>query len=219
MLFFSIVITLSLYSLTSLDLLLNMENLKFSIFQDHMETSTLSLLTSVHQKALFFDLKILGDTSVLSFTGNYFFINILVFTPIKLFFTIKSIKCWKTQFRDYFFIKNDFSIEHAFFLSYSMDFFCGSFASLAYPLKELRKIQQRATIWITGTFHTLPTWGIKAITELILIYLHIQKISRRHQLCISSLSTNHVINFILQNRHAKNSPTYCLSLENITIKQ
>jgi len=78
-----------------------------------------------------------------------------------------------------------------------MDFFCGSFASLAYPLKELRKIQQRATIWITGTFHTLPTWGIKAITELILIYLHIQKISRRHQLCISSLSTNHVINFIL----------------------
>ena len=143
----------------------------------------------------------------------------MVFTSIKLFFTIKSIKYWETQFRDYFFIKNDFSIEHAFFLSYSMDFFCGSFASFSYPLKELRKIQQRATIWITGTFHTLPTWGIKAITELILIYLYIQKISRRHQLCISSLSTNHVINFILENRHAKNSPTYCLSLENMTIKQ
>ena len=43
---------------------------------------------------------------------------------------------------------------------------------LSYPLKELNKIQRRAAIWILGTFQTSPSFGIKAITDLIPIYLH-----------------------------------------------
>jgi len=48
MLFFSVVIILSLCSLTNLDLSLNMENLKFFIFLNCMETSTLLLSILVY---------------------------------------------------------------------------------------------------------------------------------------------------------------------------
>ena len=53
-------------------------------------------------------------------------------------------------------------------------------APLLYFLKELRKIQQRAALWILGTFCTLSTLGIEAITGLIPIYLHLHKLSSRH---------------------------------------
>jgi len=43
--------------------------------------------------------------------------------------------------------------------------------------------------------------------------------SGRHQLRISSLLSNHIINSLLENRHVKNSLLYCLFLEDITIKQ
>ena len=47
-LFFSVVIILLLHSLTSLGSPSNMENLKFSIFQDYIETLTFLLLASVY---------------------------------------------------------------------------------------------------------------------------------------------------------------------------
>jgi len=53
-------------------------------------------------------------------------------------------------------------------------------ASLLYPLKELKKIQQRAALWILAAFHTFPFLGIKAIAGLISIYLHLQKLSDKH---------------------------------------
>ena len=86
-------------------------------------------------------------------------------------------------------------------------------------LKELRKMQWRAAISIIGAFCTLLTWGIKAISSLIPIHLHLQKISRRYWLQTTSLLLNHVINLVLENRYTKNSLSHCLFLENITIKQ
>jgi len=55
-------------------------------------------------------------------------------------------------------------------------------ASLLYPLKELRKIQQRATFWILAVFHTFSSLGIKIIAGLIPIHLYLQKLSDKHQL-------------------------------------
>ena len=52
-------------------------------------------------------------------------------------------------------------------------------ALLSYPLKKLNKIQRRAAIWILGAFHTLPSFSIEAIADLISIYLHLQKLSGR----------------------------------------
>jgi len=38
-------------------------------------------------------------------------------------------------------------------------------------------MQRRAAIWILGTFCTSPSFGVEAITELILINLHLCKLS------------------------------------------
>ena len=81
---------------------------------------------------------------------------------------------------------------------------------LFYSLKKLQ---------ITRAFIILPTLGIKAIVDLIYIYLYLQKISSRNQLRTTSLSSNHVINLLLENRYSKNSTTYHLSLEKMTTKQ
>ena len=52
-------------------------------------------------------------------------------------------------------------------------------APLSYPLKELKKIQRRAAIWILGIFHTLPSLSIEAITSLIPFHLYLCKLSGR----------------------------------------
>ena len=101
--------------------------------------------------------------------------------------------------------------------SFSLQFF--NKASLSHPLKELRKMQQRAVIQITSAFYTSLTQGVEAIAGLISIHLHLQKNSSRHQIRTSSLPSNHVTNTLLQNRHAKNSSLHHLFLENMTTKQ
>jgi len=49
-------------------------------------------------------------------------------------------------------------------------------------INKLKKMQRQATLWITSAFHTLPSEGIKAITGLIPITLHLQKLNGRHHL-------------------------------------
>jgi len=66
-------------------------------------------------------------------------------------------------------------------------------ALLFHPLKELRKMQQRAAIWITRAFHTFSSWRIEAIANLISIQLYLDKISGQ------SLPMNHAINSLLEN--------------------
>jgi len=61
--------------------------------------------------------------------------------------------------------------------------------------------------------------GIKTITGLIPIHLHLQKLSRRLQLRICLLPSNHAIKFLIEKRHAGNFLSYLLSLENMTSKQ
>ena len=51
-------------------------------------------------------------------------------------------------------------------------------APLLYHMKTLDKMQRRATIWILGAFKTSPTEGIEAITRIILIKFHLQKLTR-----------------------------------------
>jgi len=80
---------------------------------------------------------------------------------------------------------------------------------LSFSLKELRKIQHRATLWILGTFCTSLTLEIEAIAGLILIYLYLQKLSRRHQLRTSTLLSNHAIKSFLESRHINNFCPHC----------
>ena len=48
-----------------------------------------------------------------------------------------------------------------------------------YYLNILRKMQQRATLWITDAFCTSFTLGVKTITSLISIHLYLKKLYER----------------------------------------
>ena len=74
-------------------------------------------------------------------------------------------------------------------------------APLAYLLKELRKMQRRATIWIFGAFRISSSLSIKAVVGLIPIHLHLQKLSSRFQLRIHTLPQNHIVKSLLELRH------------------
>ena len=71
---------------------------------------------------------------------------------------------------------------------------------LAYLLKELRKIQKRVALQILGTFHISSSLGIEAISGLIPIYLHLQKLNSRFHLRAYSLPDNHIIRSLLETR-------------------
>jgi len=84
---------------------------------------------------------------------------------------------------------------------------------LSFSLKELRKMQHRAALWVLGTFCTSLTLGIEAIADLILIYLHLQKLSERHQLRTSTLLSNHAIKSLLESRHINKFCSHCFLME------
>ena len=66
-------------------------------------------------------------------------------------------------------------------------------------MKILDKMQRRATIWILGAFKTSSSEGIKAITGIIPIKFHLQKLARRSQLHPLSLLSNHIIRSFMDN--------------------
>jgi len=77
-------------------------------------------------------------------------------------------------------------------------------------------MQRRIVLWILGIFCILPFLGIEAIAGLIPIHLYLQKLSRYQQLRTHSLLKNHIIKFLLENRHNELGRNYCLLLENLT---
>ena len=66
-----------------------------------------------------------------------------------------------------------------------------------YYLNILRKMQQRAALWITEAFQMSLTLGVKAITELVSIHLYLRKLFGKFLLQQSSLPLNHIIYSIL----------------------
>ena len=86
-------------------------------------------------------------------------------------------------------------------------------------LYKLKKMQQRAALWITGAFRTFPSKGVEAIAGLIAIYLHLQKLNGRHHLQYASIPPSHAINSLLDLAHAKNQPAHKFATSNLTNKQ
>ena len=76
---------------------------------------------------------------------------------------------------------------------YSFQLWFYNKAPMSYHKKILDKIQRRAAIWILEAFKTLPTEGIQAITGIIPIKFHLQKLTRRSQICLFKLPSNHII--------------------------
>ena len=92
-------------------------------------------------------------------------------------------------------------------------------ASLHYPLNILNKMQHRAAIWITRAFCTLLTDSIKAIAELIPIYLHLKKLYDRFLLRGFSLSLNHIIKLFITHDNPQSLSYHQTLLAKLTSKQ
>ena len=89
---------------------------------------------------------------------------------------------------------------------------------LAYLLKELRKMQRKATIWILRAFCTSLSLEIEAVIELLPIYLHLQKLSGKFQLRTHILSPDHIIKLLLESKHTNNSSIYWASLKRLILR-
>ena len=76
---------------------------------------------------------------------------------------------------------------------YGFQFWFYNKVSLSYHMKILGKMQRRTAIWILEAFKTLPTEDIEAITRIIPIKFHLQKLTRRSQLRPLLLPSNHII--------------------------
>jgi len=88
---------------------------------------------------------------------------------------------------------------------------------ISYYLKILGKMQRRATLWILGAFKTSPSFSIKAITGLIPIKLHLQKLGRRSQLWAHLLSSNDLIWSLINSFHSIFTTQYPTSLDSLTV--
>jgi len=80
-------------------------------------------------------------------------------------------------------------------------------------------MQQRAALWILGMFQTSPTLGIKAISRIIPIHLHLKKLYRRFLLQESSLPSNHIISSILSSSGSQKQSCHNTSINYFILKQ
>ena len=88
-----------------------------------------------------------------------------------------------------------------------------------YHLNILRKIQQRAALWITEAFQTSPTLGVKTIAGLIPIHLHLKKLYGRFLLQQSSLPSNHIIHSILSLDRIQEHKSHNVFINHLMAKQ
>jgi len=86
-------------------------------------------------------------------------------------------------------------------------------------MKILDKMQRRATIWILGAFKTSPSEGIEAIAGIIPIKFHLQKITRRLQICPFKLPTNHILRNLIDELPPSSNMPNSHSIGSLTNRQ
>ena len=86
-------------------------------------------------------------------------------------------------------------------------------------ITELKKMQRRAALWITGAFCTSPSEGVKAIAGLIPINLHLKKLNGCHHLRYATIHPSHTINTLLDKHQNRNQNQHKFALANLTNKQ
>ena len=86
-------------------------------------------------------------------------------------------------------------------------------------MKILNKLQRRAAIWILGAFKTSPAEGIEAITGIIPIRFHLQKITRRSQICPLKLPDNHILKHLIDDNPSRPNSTNSFNMGSLTNHQ
>jgi len=86
-------------------------------------------------------------------------------------------------------------------------------------MKILDKMQRRAAIWILGAFKTLPATGIEAITGIIPIKFHLQKITKRLQIRPFKLLSNHIIRNLMDDSPPSSTTSNLHKIGSLTNQQ
>ena len=80
-------------------------------------------------------------------------------------------------------------------------------------------MQRRAAIWILVAFKTSPLEGIEAITGIIPIRFHLQKIAKRSQIHPLKLPDNHILKYLMDDRPPRSNLTNSLNIGSLTNHQ
>ena len=88
-----------------------------------------------------------------------------------------------------------------------------------YHLNILQKMQRKAALWIPGAFCISPTSGIKTISGLVPIHLHLRKLYSQFLLCELSLLSNHIISNIFSSNKIQERSCHISSIDYLTAKQ
>jgi len=86
-------------------------------------------------------------------------------------------------------------------------------------LIELKKIQYRIVLWITGAFHISLSEDVEVIASLIPITFHLRKLNGHHHLRYASILLSYAINSLLDHQHSKNQKPHKYSMANFMNKQ
>ena len=136
----------------------------------------------------------------------------------KVISTIKYMKILGNSSRGPILIQKRYLYKYCILLIalYSFQLWYYNKALLVYPLKELRKMQWKAALWVLGIFYTSLMLGIEAIVSFIPIYLYLQKLCSRFHLRAYSLLSNYIIRLI---RPSDNVKLHTLLLERLISRQ
>ena len=102
---------------------------------------------------------------------------------------------------------------------YSFQLWYYNKAPLSYHMKILNKMQRRAAIWITGAFKTSPLEGIEAITGIMPIHFHLQKIVKRSLIRPFKLPDNHILKNLLNDSPPWNKLSIHHNIGSLTHRQ
>jgi len=129
------------------------------------------------------------------FDRKFLFHNYIDFYTNKAISTVKCMKILSNSTKELnphqeFLLYKSYAMPIAL---YSFQLWYYNKTPLSYPLRILNKMQRRAALWIVGIFKMSPSMGVEAITGLIPINLHLQKIGGRSQLRVYLLLSNHIL--------------------------
>ncbi|CAA7263208.1 unnamed protein product [Cyclocybe aegerita] len=78
-------------------------------------------------------------------------------------------------------------------------------------INQLKRMQQKAALWITGAFHTSPTGSLEALAGLIHIHLMLKKLAMHAVYCIATLSDTHPLCSMMGKRLLKRAEPHAHS--------
>ena len=183
--------------------------LNAGLVMEHSKTELFHFTRARHPPNLFIDLSsvrgpIISPKLIWQYLGFYFDYRLnfnyhMHFYATKCLFTLSAMKILENSSKGLLSIQKQLlyrtCVLSIVLYGFQLWFFKG--APTVKNITELKKMQQRAALCITGVFQTSPSKSIEAIVGLIPITLYLHKLNGRHYLCYASIPPSHAINSLL----------------------